>query len=507
MIEKPVTENDIVDNMHNAFWRLTHLYKIVDKKGKLVTFKPNEPQMMFLNDMHTRNVILKARQMGFSTLIELLMLDTALFTDTHRAVVIAQSQDHAGTMFRDKFKNVYANLPEPIKKLKPLVEDSASALMFGNDSSVLVTTSARSGTINFLHVSELGVIANAYPSKANEIITGTIPAVPESGIIVVESTAKGQEGVFKDLVDISMKMQGKELDVEHWRFHFYGWWRMKEYRANAEKSVITRADTLYFDALEEKIGQRIDNDQRAWYVNTRDISLLGNVESMWSEHPSLPAEAFQVSLEGAYFKEQIMLLRKKDQIGKCPYDPRYPVNTFWDLGANDSTAIWFIQEMRGTYHVIGYYENNGEPFEFYVKVLSGYQYVWGTHFLPHDANHRRQQGLKNQTPAEMIQECAPGWKLEIVNKTADKQIAIQQARSFLPLCVFDEAACKEGIERLENYRKKWNAKTGTWSSSPLHDSNSNGADAFLTAAQAKANGDFANYNYDQTNYEPPEEVW
>jgi hypothetical protein len=228
---------------------------------------------------------------------------------------------------------------------------------------------------------------------------------------------------------------------------------------------------------------------------------------MWSEMPSTPEESFQVSLDGAIFLDQFKTLRKKKQITKVPYDIQYPVSTFWDIGASDSTAIWFIQEMRGTYHVIDYYENSGEPFSHYAHVLGERKYVWGRHYLPHDANHRRQQGLRNQTPAEMLQDCAPGWQIEIVNKTPDKQIAIQQARGFLPLCLFDEANCKVGLEKLEAYRKKWNPRTGTWSDQPLHDSNSNGADAFLTAAQAKANGDFANYSYDQASYEPQEEIW
>ena len=61
-----------------------------------------------------------------------------------------------------------------------------------------------------------------------------------------------------------------------------------------------------------------------------------------------------------------------------------------------------------------------------------------------------------------------------------------QARNFLPLCVFDEAKCKEGIAHLLSYRKMWDPRRGMWKSTPNHDIHSNAADAFLQAGQAKA---------------------
>ena len=507
--EKLITPETLADNLKSSWWRMNNLYKVINLQQEVVTFKPNEAQTMLLQNLHTRNLILKARRLGFSTGIQMLMLDTALFTPNFFATVIAQDQPKASAIMREKLKFAYDKLHPAIKELKPLQSDSLMQLEFPGDSVVKVTSSARSGMCNFLHVSEFGTIAAEEPGKAAEIISGSFPSVPDKGIICVESTAKGRTGQFKRMIDAALKLQemGKPLGDRMFKLHFYGWFKMKEYRAPNGLIEITREQNDYFDRLEEKIGQRIDKEQRNWYCIQLEYEFLNDKETMWSEMPSTISEAFQVSLEGSIFQDQFKLLRKKQQITKVPYDPRYPVNTSWDLGAGDSTAIWCFQELRGAYHVIDYYENSGEPFEFYVRKLSELGYVWGKHFLPHDGNHRRQQGLKNQTPAEMIQESAPGWQIEIVNKTPDKQIAIQQARSFLPLCIFDETNCKKGIENLEAYRRTWNARTGSWSDKPYHGPESNGADAFLTAAQAKANGDFANYSYDQTNYEPQEEVW
>lgn len=488
-----MTEEELADNIADPWWRITHFYKIVDKNQNVVVFNPNEAQYKFLSDLHTRNAILKARQRGFSTAIQLLMLDTAMFSTNFRSTVIAQDKDKAADIFRDKFKFAYDNLPVPIKEIKKLEGNSATSLELPGNSIVNVTTSARSGTCNFLHVSEFGKISAQTPGKAKEIVTGSFPAVPNDGIICVESTAEGHSGEFASLINMARKLKesGKVLGKKDWKFHFYSWWDADEYRLPEGSVTLTPDDIAYFDDLEHIIGRKIDIERRNWYVNTRDIEFTGDREKMWAEMPSTPDEAFKVAMEGAYFVDQFRKARENGAITSVPYDPQYPVNTFWDIGASDETAIWFIQEKRGYYAVINYLEASGEPFIYFVKQMEKLEYVWETHYLPHDANHRRQQGLSLKTPMEMLQEVAPGWVFDLVDKIPDKSLAIQQARAFIPLCVFDEANCKKGLNNLEAYRKEWNARAGMWSSKPHHGPESNGADAFLCAAQAKANGIFS----------------
>ena len=86
-------------------------------------------------------------------------------------------------------------LPPELRDQFPLENCTKSEMLFKhNNSSIRVATSVRGGTIHRLHVSEFGKICAKYPDKAKEVMTGSIPAVPKSGIIVVESTAEGQEG-------------------------------------------------------------------------------------------------------------------------------------------------------------------------------------------------------------------------------------------------------------------------------------------------------------------------
>ncbi len=488
------TEKELIAGLSDPVWRISNLYKIVNAKKEVVTFRPNKAQLKLMKGLHTRNVILKARKMGFSTFIQILMLDTAMFSPNERGKVIAQDRETAEAIFRDVFKFAYDNLPEAFKIAEPLDGPaSKSSITFTNNSVVEVTTSARGTTPTFLHVSEFGKIAAKDPGKAKEIITGSLTAVAEDGLIFVESTAEGQEGAFAEMVALAIALQ--EANNPLWKldfkFHFFGWWEDPKYRAPKNAVVINKKDTAYFDDLETQIHRRLSPEQRAWYVLYRDRTYLGDEEKMWQEMPSTPEEAFKVSLEGSYFKEQFTRLRKEQRIGFCPYDDQYPVSTFWDIGQNDETAIWFIQPRRTYYAVINYIEASGEPFAYFVKEVDKFGYVLDYAYLPHDANHRRQGQDRNSTPEERIIAAAPHWRTWLVPRTPDKQMAISQTRTFLDLCVFDAANCAQGLKYLEQYRKEWNPRSGTWRNTPKHGPESNCADAFLGAGQAKAAGSFS----------------
>jgi hypothetical protein len=137
-----------------------------------VKFEPNTAQLQFLDDLHALNIILKARQLGFTTLCCLIYLDACVFTPHTRAGVIAHKLEDAKVIFRDKIKYPYSKLDEGIRAACVATQDSADTLSFGNNSSIRVATSMRSGTLQYLHVSEFGKICAQAPDKAREIVTG-----------------------------------------------------------------------------------------------------------------------------------------------------------------------------------------------------------------------------------------------------------------------------------------------------------------------------------------------
>lgn len=469
---------------YNPMWRIDSgiFYKIMvksadDFEGNMVVpFKPNAMQRHFLCDVWHRNIILKARQLGFSTLISIIWLDHALWVENQRCGIIAHDRESAEAIFRDKVKFAYDNLPPEMKKYFPLARDSASELLFKhNNSSIRVATSMRSGTIHRLHISEFGKICAKYPDKAQEVITGSIPAVPKDGLIMVESTAEGQAGAF-----YNMTMKAKELDdigrrhdltPREYRFHFYPWWQNPEYTLKDDNIIIGPADQKYFDDLEAGESVQLTDEQKRWYVATRDADYGESPELMWQEFPSSSMEAFQQSVEGCYYSKQLLDARRQGRITKVP-TLNAPVNTFWDIGKRDLTAIWFHQMTSMEHRFIRYYEVAEEDLLHMVRYLQDTDYLFGAHYLPHDAFHERlNEG--NRSVADMLRKLGLR-NIQKVPRIDNVLTGIQQTRDVFPLCWFDEEGCKDGLVRLQQYRKRWNKQLGCWSQEPLHDEASNG---------------------------------
>lgn len=493
----PEDEEQFKECLADPWWRLTsgQLYKIMikgdnDEDSLVIPFIPNEAQIDFLSNMHTRNDILKARQLGFTTVIQILFLDSCLFRENVRAATIAQSEDAAKKIFRDKLRFAYDNLPPSLREAMPLKVENTSELVFAhNNSGIEVATSVRSGTKQYLHISEFGKICAKFPERAEEIITGSIPAVPTNGLLCIESTAEGQDGHYYKITKRAeaLMLSGKKLNPKDYKLHFYPWWGEKAYATNPEDVLITDKDNEYFDKIEAEAGCLISPEQRAWWVMTRDSEFSGEEEKMWQEYPSTIKEAFQKSKEGCYYTVQMTKARKDGRITTVPHRDGIPVNTFWDIGSGDGTGIWLHQKVGQSDHFIGYIEGWGEPYSYYTKQLDKLDYSWGVHYLPHDAKHERQGAIANISPKDKL--AGLGLKnIEIVKRVDDISHGIQATRDAFSTCWIDEEKCKEGIVHLDSYRKRWNNTTARFMDQPVHDIHSESADAFRQFGQCQASG-------------------
>ncbi len=473
--------------LKNRFWRLNHLYKIKDKNGKCVTFKMTPEQLEYFDGMHDRNVILKARQLGFTTEVCIIQLDLAIFHKKECAL-IAHSLPDAERLFRNKTQFAYQRMPDDIKLANPLVKETTSEYVFAKGGSVTVSTSFRGGTLYSLHVSEFGKICAKYPEKAKEIVTGAFEAVPLGGVITLESTAEGRAGYFYDYCAEAEKamLQGKELSNLDWKFFFFSWWKNPQYAIDPVESLPVRL-IEYFAEMEAKHGVIVNERQKAWYYAKEKT--LG--DDMKREYPTIPAEAFQQSVEGAYYAKQFRWLYTNKRIGQIPDNSHLPVHTFWDIGVSDSTAIWFVREVGEEFHIIDYYENSGEGLRHYMKVLKDRGYEYGEHWGPHDIENR-EFAADAKSRKELARE---GYEIDgrvysmnfrVVPK-AGIDTGIESVREILKSCVFDEEKCAVGISHLEGYRKEWDDKRGCWKDKPLHDFTSHGADSFRYFAVAKNN--------------------
>ncbi len=196
--------------------------------------------------------------------------------------------------------------------------------------------------------------------------------------------------------------------------------------------------------------------------------------------------SFQGAVLGAYFARQMVHARNEGRIGHVPHQEGLEVNTYWDLGVDDSMSIWFIQHTGNQHHIIDYYENSGYGLEHYAKVMEAKGYLYGNHYMPHDAKARE---MTNSEIAKSRQEVAEelGIKPVIVVRRAKNidvviNYQIPAARTALGSCWFDERKCYQGINALENYKAAYNDEKKKLDNRPLHDWSSHGASAFITFA-------------------------
>ena len=476
---KAALSNEVVECFADRKWRLNNLYWIEDKFGNVVRLELNAAQEKLLGDLHYLNLILKARQMGFSTFIDILALDCCIFNDHFSAGIVADTLDNAKGLL-NRVRVAYERLPSDIRTTVTITKDNATELQFSNGSGIEVGVSLRSSTKNFIHISEYGKICARAPDKAKEIKAGALNTLAPGQFGFIESTAEGRGGDFYDKTEAARRIAdgGQDLGKMDYKFHFFPWWEDETYRLVTDQRLTDKNEKYFQDLLDEH-GIDLDDDQKAWYAAKKREQL----DDMLKEYPSTPDEAFMAAKDGAYFAKQLRALRQRGQIGHFDFESRTVVNTFWDLGVGDNTVIWLHQLIAGKHRFVGYHEHSGEGIDYYLTWLDKWRAErgarFGVHYGPHDIEHRM-QGIKAQSVRDIAKKL--GYDFTVVQRTPDKLHSIQNARSKFPECQFDEAACEEGLVHLENYSRDWDEKYGVWKSHPRHDAASHAADGFMTFA-------------------------
>ena len=196
-------------------------------------------------------------------------------------------------------------------------------------------------------------------------------------------------------------------------------------------------------------------------------------ENIWEGNP-------RTTVEGAIFSNEMHKAVEEGRIRSVPYVSTVPVHTFWDLGHSDQTAIWFAQMVGFEYHILRYYSNSREKMQHYMKYLQDLPYVYGTHYLPHDAAH--EQLGQEKTIEQQAQAILKN--VMVVPRVQSKANSIEAARSVFPLCYFDKDLCADGLSCLRRYSYAVNPETEKISKEPQHDMWSHGADAFQGLAMA-----------------------
>jgi hypothetical protein len=335
-------------------------------------------------------------------------------------------------------------------------------------------------------VSEYGRICQRYPDRATEIQTGSLPSVDRHGIICIESTMETPYGIFADMVRNAQQIEqtGRPPSTLEWKLHFASWWDAPEYEADPDAAYISEIDEAYFYRLEGEIRQPISPEKRAWYVLTRKNLFGDDNGKMFSQYPSTLEEAFMVSTDGLWLSSQLARARIERRITRVPWDPSRPVNTFWDIGTGDDTAIWFHQDFGPSQYFIDYLEATSEPPSYYVRELNERPYAYGWHYLPHDAGHRRPGAEHLKTYQDLLRDLGLR-NTELVQRTPYVVDAIDQLREAFGTYFIDDEKCHLGIRHLDGFSKQWNDKMGTWMPLVAKNGHQHAADAMRQHAQIR----------------------
>lgn len=259
---------NVLENFRDSQWRIRNLYKIKTKQGAVDFLIPNEAQTKFLDEERQYNVILKARQMGFSTLCLIRLLDKAMFTPNSTCVIIAHTREAVQKLFRIikfSYEQYPKEYPKPTAKY-----DTRSELEFDEiNSRIYVATSVRGDTIDHLHMSEM-----AFMDTPEDKFIATSAAVVPEGTITIESTANGVGDFFYDFFNTA--------EERGFQPHFFPWFLAKEYVREPIVFEPTHEDELFQKKYELSL------EQLCWWSNMSKLMR----DKFKQEYPSNPQEAF-----------------------------------------------------------------------------------------------------------------------------------------------------------------------------------------------------------------------
>lgn len=247
--------------------------------------------------------------------------------------------------------------------------------------------------------------------------------------------------------------------------------------------------------------QKVNHQDNPFFGETTMPDMMAHAKDVdYEKYLHIWEGELKILAQGAIFGTQVLKARAENRFCKIPVVANSPVYTFWDLGRNDHTAIWFMQNVGKEYRFIDYYENRLQDIEHYCRVVQGQasdeemrkagitkedqtrrnNYLFGEHYMPHDVE-AQSLGMKETRRQQFMNgNIKP---IITVDRIARKEDAISLGRQIFPEIWIDTERCERGIECLSNYRYEYNDNKDTHNESPHHDWASNGADAFMQFAQ------------------------
>ena len=472
----PASNQDLFDTyMPSKLWRLNNLYTIIDKLGNRVPFVMNRSQHKAYAAIlrHPRLIILKSRQQGISTLWLISFFDDAITKKDLKIGLMAQGVAEAANLL-DRVKLLWRELAPFVKTFLGINIDKDNSLEFSftNNSKIYIRTSFRSDTLQRLHISEMGKIANKYPEKAEETKTGTLQTLAKGNIGIIESTAEG-DNEFKYMWDNAYTYTGVRTHKDFAPL-FLSWLDDPDCTEDIPQDIPSHAD-LYFMKLERDMGLKLTERQKNfWVVQYRELG-----DRIFQEYPATPAEAFKATRESAYYADSYLtnVLERGREVDNL-FDKNLSVSCAYDIGHNDYMVCAVYQQYMGTWRLIDEIVDNGKDIRYYVDVMRTREWFDNLEVinLPFDgATVAVQTGLSCEDVFRDYLKDKQETVVRVMERSG-KLAGIDCVRSVIPKLWVDRR-CTYLIKCFYNYSKEWNPKTNTFRLTDKHDEFSHGADA------------------------------
>jgi len=381
-------------------------------------------------DKHRYAVLCCHRRFGKTVMVLNHLIRAALTNTNHnpRYAYIAPTYKQAKSIAWDYLKFYTKNIPGTKWNESELRCDLV------NGARITLLSSENFDSIRGIYLDACAIdeVAQVSQGLIDEVI---VPALSDrKGKLFLIGTQKGMNNIFYDYY------QKAQADPK---------WFL--YKAKASETKIVD---------EEELSNALTVMGTAKYNQEFECSFIGN-------------------LEGSIYGDLVQELDDKGNIGAVPYDPSLPVNTAWDIGYNDSTSIIFFQLLNHQLNIIETYENDNEALPHYIKFLQDKDYIYDTHYGPHDLDVT--EFSNGKTRREVAS--ALGVRFRIAPRILLED-GIHAVKMILPRCKIDSNNCADLLIALRHYHRKFNDKERIFKSKPVHDFSSHMCDALRVLATA-----------------------
>lgn len=482
-------ENRLTD----PIWRLNNLYYVKNPKGEIVKFVPSKEQNAIIEAVYDHElrkiVILKARQLGMSTVIDLILTDKAVFEKGTQAAIVDLTQGDASKKLENKVKLAYMRLPEDLRSLFEIGKDSGKQFQLRIRSQpedgwneIQAGMNARGDTFQIIHISEWGAIQHEDESRSTEIVTGALPAAKE-GIVIVETTWKGGKGgPLWDIVSNAITTSPEDKTDDDFTLFFFPWYTDESYHSFGNYDQIDEETTKYLDRLEKDAGITLEPSQRLWYFKVA----MAKGFFRFREYPSTLEECFKGRIDGAIYQNLMLKAHAEGRVAEFPPAEDILTHTFWDLGSPQNTATWLVQFVGREIHLVDLVAEEDFTLAERIAYLHSLPYRYGNHYLPHDAMAKERAGRNFVDQASEI-----GLQnIVVLPKPHSIWPGINHTQQIFNRFHFRSPQTDRGVEALEAYRTKRDKTLDHQTDVPVHDWTSHICDPLRIMAEADMAGIF-----------------